>query len=134
MGLFDSMFRSKPSRNYVSSETKDNITREWEQIEILLKGGKPSQLRQALIKADKSLDNALRDVTLGESMGERLKNSKDRFEYSTYDRLWKAHKIRNKIVHEAGFEPPHHSVEKAIRDIEKGLTKLGVSVWVKKNY
>ena len=112
----------------VKPVTKDNIKRDWQNIDLLLKGKQPSQLRQALITADKCLDNALRDVVPGEKMGERLKNVRPEFEYSVYDKLWKAHKVRNSIVHEAGFEPPYHMVQKSVDDLKKGLAVLGVKV------
>ncbi len=129
MGLFDLLFGGTERKSsVVLQDTCDLITREWEQIDILINQGGPSQLRQALIKADKTLDNALRDVVLGEKMGERLKNAKEKFDYSTYDKIWKAHKMRNNLVHESGFEPPYHVVELAIEDLRRGLNKLGVRV------
>ncbi len=115
-------------RAAVSPGTQQAIQSEWRNIEVLLQGKQPSQLRQALISADKSLDNALRDVVAGETMGERLKNSKDMFDYPTYDKIWKAHKMRNTLVHEAGYEPTHHMVTGAIEDLRKGLKVLGVNV------
>lgn len=127
MGILSSIFGKKKSKvTTITSETMSLIKREWEQIEILLKGKKPSQLRQALIKADKTVDNALRDLVSGETMGERLKNAQDKFDWPTYDKIWKAHKIRNKIVHESGFEPPYHIVTDAIDDLKNGLEKLGI--------
>ena len=112
----------------VKVNTKSLIQKDWANIKILLAGKQPSQLRQALITADKALDNALKDVVPGETMGERLKNAKDLFEWSDYDKLWKAHKMRNSVVHESGFEPPHHMVKNAVADLKKGLNILGVKL------
>lgn len=129
MGLFDLLFGGTERKNVtVLQGTTDLIKTEWEQIDILVKQGGPSQLRQALIKADKTLDNALRDIVPGETMGERLKNAKDRFEYNVYDKIWKAHKVRNNLVHESGFEPPYHVLEGAIEDLRNALYKLGVRI------
>jgi hypothetical protein len=129
MGIFDLLFGTGSRKNnYVLQETTDLIKREWEQIDIMVGQGGPSQLRQALIKADKTLDNALRDIVEGEKMGERLKNAKDKFDYATYDKIWKAHKMRNSLVHESGFEPPYHVIELAIDDLRRGLNKIGVTV------
>jgi len=117
-----------PRRKHVSTETAEKIRRDWQKIETLRAGKLPSQLRQALITADKTLDNALRDLVEGEKMGERLKNSKPLYEYSVYDNIWKAHKLRNKVVHETDFEPPHFIVEEAIEQLRVGLEALGIRV------
>jgi len=113
---------------YVSLETEEKIQKEWIKVGELIKQGSPSQLRQALISADRSLDTALRDVSDGESMGERLKNSKNRFSESTYNKVWKAHKMRNNVVHEAGFEPPHFALKEAIEDLRIGLQSLNIKI------
>lgn len=127
MGILKSLFgKNIIQPKTVKADTINLIRREWEQIEILLKGKKPSQLRQALIKADKTIDNALRDIVSGDTMGERLKNAQDKFDWSTYDKIWKAHKIRNKLIHESGFEPPYHMVISAVADLKKGIKKLGI--------
>jgi hypothetical protein len=113
-------------RSTVSQQTHENIKSEWANIRDLLQGKSPSQLRQALISADKCLDNALRDVVPGEAMGERLKEAESKFDRITYDKIWKAHKVRNNLVHEAGYEPPHHVMTGAIEDLRRGLSSLGV--------
>lgn len=130
MGLISFIFSKAfgGGRKTVSARTQSKIKADWQIIETQLQGGAPSQLRQALITADKSLDNALRDIVVGDTMGERLKNAKDKFDYTTYDRLWKAHKMRNALVHESGYEPPHHMIKMGIENLKKGLNKLGVQV------
>jgi len=131
MGLFDLLFGTptkKQSYGIVRGQTQENIKRDWENIKVLLTQKGPSQLRQALIIADKSLDNALRDIVVGESMGERLKNGKDLFEWSSYQRIWDAHKLRNNIVHETNFDPPYYSVTEAVAEIKRGLNSLGINI------
>ncbi|MBP7928112.1 hypothetical protein KAZ57_03115 [Patescibacteria group bacterium] len=112
----------------VSSATLENIRREWQMIDINIKGKQPSQLRQALISADKTLDNALRDCVKGESMAERLKNAQSKFDRYMYNKIWEAHKVRNNLVHESGYEPPHHMLTNAIQDLRQALATLGVKV------
>jgi hypothetical protein len=129
MGFFDLLFGTqKKSSGSVRGETQDNIRVDWENIKVLLNQKGPSQLRQALITADKSLDNALKDMVLGENMGERLKNAKDMFPWDLYQKIWEAHKMRNSIVHESNFEPPYFMVTEAISNIQKGLDSLGLRV------
>ncbi len=115
-------------RRGVTGPTETAIKREWENINILLSQKGPSQLRQALISADKTLDNALRDVAPGTTMGERLKATKDRFDPYIYNKVWEAHKVRNNLVHEAGYEPPHYMLTEAVENLRKGLDNLGIRV------
>lgn len=127
------VFKPKSQRliktHRVSVETARSIKMDWRNIEVLLQGRQPSQLRQALITADRALDTALRDVVEGEKMGERLKNSRPLYEkWETYDSLWKAHKVRNALVHESGYEPPYYVVEESINNLKKGLNALGVNL------
>jgi hypothetical protein len=129
--LFKFLFPSGRSNVFrgrmgVSPETESKIRRDWENVEVLLKQKGPSQLKQALLTADKSLDNALRDVVPGQTMGERLKNAKDKFEWPVYNKIWEAHKIRNSLVHESDFDPPYHVIITAVGDLKRGLVALGV--------
>jgi hypothetical protein len=130
MGLFDKLFGGiAGGSSTVSSEKLDLIKREWEQIDILLQGGQPSQLRQALIAADKTLDTALKDVVPGDKMADRIRAARDtKFDPRMYDKVWKAHLMRNSLVHEAGYEPPHHMLKGGISDLRNALSKLGVQV------
>lgn len=122
--LFSSVFGS-PSYG-ISAKTRQDIVNAWTNVDEALTTKIPSQLRHALITADKSLDNALRDIVRGETMGERLKNAKNKFEYPVYDGIWRAHKIRNSMVHETSFEPSYTTLISAIHDLKKGLDALGV--------
>ena len=109
------------SRSTVSSQTEDKIKVEWKNINILLAGKAPSQLRQALISADKCIVD-------GKTLGERLKKSQNKFDRNVYNNIWEAHKIRNSLIHESGYEPPHFMLTKGIDDLKRGLEALGVFV------
>lgn len=130
MSFLSSLFKFIfPPKKTITQRTLELIKKDWEQIELMLKGGQPSQLKQALITADKTIDNALKDLVLGETMGERLKAAKDHFkQWSEYDKIWKAHKTRNSLVHESGFEPPHYVLREAVENLRKGLKSLGIHV------
>lgn len=134
MGLLGFLFgsvpssRSKLTRRNVSTQTRQRIELDWKQMDAMLNGSSPSQLKQALIIADKSVDNALRDLVEGENMGQRLKNAKDLFEWSAYDKIWKAHKMRNSMVHEAGFDPTKGMIIDAVEDLRSALKILGIRV------
>lgn len=124
--LFSAAFGAR--RYTVSQATEDKIKRDWANIDTLLAQKGASQLKQALITADKTLDNVLKDLFAGETMAERLKAAKDRFDPVVYNKIWEAHKIRNNLVHEAGYEPPYFVLTEAVGKLRSGLRALGVRV------
>ncbi len=129
MGLFDFLLPSTSKRiGSVRQDTANKIKLDWENIQILLQQKSPSQLRQALLVADRCLDSALRDVVMGDSMGERLKSAKDLFEWEAYQKIWEAHKLRNNLIHEANYEPPYFMVTEAINNLKEALTTLNIKV------
>jgi len=93
------------SRSTVSSQTEDKIKVEWKNINILLAG-----------------------IVDGKTLGERLKKSQNKFDRNVYNNIWEAHKIRNSLIHESGYEPPHFMLTKGIDDLKRGLEALGVFV------
>jgi len=99
---------------------------EWKKISEDAKSTSPAVLKNTLIRADKSLDNVLKELTSGTTMGERLISGKNLFNETTYQEVWAAHKIRNSMVHETGFEPPVYVLTKSINQLRKGVKELGV--------
>lgn len=112
----------------VSARVLAMVTRDWQEIATLLKGDSPSQLKQALIMADRSLDSVLKDLVAGQTMGDRLKSAKSLFSPQSYDKIWQAHKLRNSLVHESGFEAQGFIIKNAVGQIKAGLTELGVKI------
>ena len=123
MGIFELLFGRKTlfKRTTISQDLEELIQKDFTRVSELTKLGNPSSLRQALIISDKSLDNALRELYKGETMAERLKDARPRFDPDMYNKIWEAHKLRNAIVHESDFEPPYYVVEKAIFDLKRAL-------------
>ena len=113
---------------YVLRQTEEKIQNDWKKIDELLSIGKPSQLKQALITADRSLDTALRDIMDGETMGERLKGASNRFDKDQYNKIWQAHKMRNSLVHESDFDPPHFILIEHVNVLKKALQSIGVKL------
>lgn len=129
MNIFNLLFGgNKTSRRTVTQLTEKNILSDWKNISILISQKGPSSLKNALITADKTLDNALRDMVNGETMGDRLKNAEDMFDRYLYNKIWEAHKIRNNLVHESGYEPPHFVVTEAIQVLKTALQSLGLRI------
>lgn len=91
----------------------------WAKIEQVQKMGEPGW-QVAIIQADKLLDQALKERGFsGETMGDRLKSS------HAGDKVWAAHKIRNRIAHEADVKLNPVMVSQALRGFKQGLKNVG---------
>ncbi|KKU51060.1 MAG: hypothetical protein UX73_C0008G0001, partial [candidate division WWE3 bacterium GW2011_GWC1_47_10] len=64
----------------------------------------------------------------GDVMADRLKAAKTRFDIVTYNKIWEAHKVRNALVHESGYEPPYYVLTEAVEHLRRGLERLGINV------
>lgn len=115
-------------KKFISKRVIAVATRDWQEIETLMKGGFPSQLKQALIVADRSLDCVLKDLVIGETMGERLRNAQNLFHSQTYDKIWQSHKLRNALVHESGFEVRGFVLKSSTENFRSGLKELGIKL------
>jgi hypothetical protein len=79
----------------------------------------------SIIHADKLLDEALKCLGYyGNTMAERLIAAKGRLQHK--DEVWKAHKLRNKIVHETLHEPSEKEMKIALQGYYKTFKDLGV--------
>jgi hypothetical protein len=64
-------------------------------------------------------------VLPGDTFGERLKGGRQRFStYGVYDAIWRAHKLRNSLAHDLGFDLVVSQVTEALSDFERGLRDL----------
>ena len=101
------------------------ILKKLEEIDVLVQTTHENDLRTALIKIDALLDSVLQQKRIpGESLGERLKNARQHFDHSTYNAVWEAHKLRNKIVHEVDFRPPIAFIKQHYIELRLGIKQL----------
>lgn len=78
----------------------------------------------AIINADKLLDSALKKRNFkGETMGERLVFAKNIL--SKRQRVWEAHKLRNRLVHEENVKLDRKTTLEALKGFESALKDLG---------
>jgi hypothetical protein len=97
---------------------------EWLKIENSLDKRNPMTYQMAIMTADKLLDRALRESGLsGETMGERLKTAQAKF--SDINKVWTAHKLRNRIVHETDVKITIFSAKNTLYIYKKALKELG---------
>jgi hypothetical protein len=122
-----SNYRGGSNRPPVARLDRDQMAARWATIQAMAAGG-GNGLRQAVSEADKLFDQAMRQSGLsGDTMGERLKSARGRFsDHSVYDGVWRAHKLRNALAHEVGFDLVPSQAREALSDFERGLRTLGV--------
>ena len=128
MSFLSNLFRFTFSKPKVLNGTdRDYIKSRWNHIDELVRLGGSSQLKQAVIESDKLLEFILRKlINDQQSLGDNLKQAKDLFpSYSTYQQAWEAHKVRNALVHEAGYELPHYLAKQTIENFKMVFSALG---------
>jgi hypothetical protein len=78
-----------------------------------------------IIEADKILDNVLKFKKIkGDTMGERLKNSKKLFSSKEYNNVWEAHKMRNQLVHEIDSHYHSSQLKTSFLTLKSSIEKL----------
>jgi hypothetical protein len=103
---------------------QDKFRTKWLSIETMLKKDHEETYPLAVINADKLLDQALRESGVkGQTMGERLKNSGDRF--SNKNAVWSAHKLRNQIAHESDIVVGYDAARRALASFKRALKDVG---------
>lgn len=82
--------------------------------------------KNAVIEADKLLQFALAiPHKRSKSVGDTLKQHGDQL-FSDLNQVWRAHKLRNRLVHEIGFDIDEQDAREAVAIFRKALTELGV--------
>lgn len=91
---------------------------------IVEKAGSEATFALAIINADKLLDSALKKRNFkGETMGERLVSAKNIL--SKRQRVWEAHKLRNRLVHDENVKLDRKKTLEALKGFESALKDLG---------
>ncbi len=120
--------RHREAVGFLRPFDKEKISDEWRRLEALVSTARPSAYKEAVIAADKLLDYALIQISSGETMGERLKNVYPAFLRDVYQGLWDAHKMRNALVHEAGFDLTILVAKEILGKFKRGFQALGVTL------
>jgi len=118
------MFALGILRRKTSGLDVEKYRSEWLKIENSLDMKNPMTYQMAVLSADKLLDQAMRDSRVpGDTMGDRLKASKNRF--NNINDIWFAHKLRNRIAHEADVSLNLVTTKRALFIFKKALKELG---------
>ncbi len=112
------------SRHTPRQLKKDYYRSQWLTIESQLKKEDIHSYTVCIINADKLLDQALKERAVsGETMGERMKAFQS--QWTNAQHIWAAHKIRNRIAHEAGVSLDYMQVRRALSAFRQGLKDVG---------
>ena len=96
----------------------------WLKIEQSLVKEEAASYGLAILEADKLLDHALNELGIpGNTMAERLKKVSGRFTNSSSVRY--AHRLRNQIAHEHGFEINYEQAKRALATFRQAIKDIG---------
>ena len=88
----------------MAKKTEHPANPHWQIIKEKLHTDNPADWQWAIVEADKILDDLVKQRGYpGENLGERLKVA-DPAGFLSLNEAWEAHKVRNQIAHEAGFQ------------------------------
>ncbi len=106
---------------------RDAVTKErWEAIRKKVASGTLESMKLAIIDADKIVDDVLKRLGLqGTHMADRLEQIRPD-ELRSLEGLWRAHRLRNELVHTPGFELRPETAERAIQAYETFLKEVKV--------
>lgn len=103
---------------------RELINKKWSKLLERIKSGDERDLRLAVIEADSLVDEILKEHGHpGQDMGERLKSIHPS-EMDNLNDLWEAHKLRNRLAHEADFHLPIDEAKKIIGIYHKTIEEL----------
>lgn len=122
--VYGALHGSKKSKIGVAVK-KDIVKEKWVKILEKIKSGSEENIKLAVIETDGLIDDLLKEKGItGETMADRLK-SISRDELKTLDKLWEAHKLRNKIAHQPHFSLDYGEAKQAFKYYQTVLKELG---------
>ncbi len=122
--IIDGWFKSAGNFLLIQAFPKRHLNKSWQKILTRLQKNDEANLRLALIEADNLFDDLLKQMRLpGESMADRLRYI-DSSQISNIDEIWKAHKLRNVIVHNHEYQITRNEMEFGVKAYERALKEL----------
>jgi len=101
----------KISANIPEPEMKNT---RWAEVQRLVNSTSESDWKLAIIESDKMLDDLLGVLGYqGDTIGDKLLQI-EKGDMQSLDDAWEAHKYRNRIAHESGFQISHRDAKKVI--------------------
>ena len=123
-----SSFRRREEKVITEAELKFNVPRytsHWKAIKDKSTTNPPESLTLAIVAADNLVGDALDEMGLeGEHIADKLEKLNPR-ELKTLNNLWRAHRIRNDLVHTTGFEIKGDEASEVLNIYESFLKEIG---------
>lgn len=114
---------SSTSAARLPESVRRQVQSKYEEVQTLMQKGGPSSYRSAITTMDMLLDHCLKNLGYQGSLGEKLKQTDHLF--ADIDQVWKAHKYRNKLVHDINYEPLRPEAEENLIYFKAALADLG---------
>ncbi|MBI4117289.1 MAG: hypothetical protein HY451_01200 [Parcubacteria group bacterium] len=125
--------KAKKIKSGVAPERKEGVgvnleelNQNWQDVLNHLNSANESEWKLAIIEADKLIDDLLiQKGYQGESLAERL-NMVDKKSMKSFELLWEAHKVRNRIAHKLDFKINRSEALKVISYYGEALKDLEI--------
>ena len=106
---------------------KDTVLQDrWRRVTARARTETPETAKLALIEADTFVDDVLKRLNLtGKTMAERLEELNED-EFKSLEAVWRAHRLRNTVVHSPDIEVSKEQIERALKAYESFLQEAGV--------
>ena len=103
---------------------QDKFRSRWMRIESQLQRNNEASYTVVIMEADKLLDQALRERGLqGKTMADRMKQCQGK--WTNGNGVWAAHKLRNKLAHEADVRVDYERSRQALVSFKQALKDIG---------
>lgn len=125
--LISSLRRKKEERAEAAGNELDTerYAKVWKKILEKADSAPPHSFTLAIMAADNLVGEALDDLGLeGEHVADKLQKLNPK-ELRTLESLWRAHRIRNDLVHTAGFEIKENEAKEILNIFESFLKEIG---------
>ncbi|MFH1161940.1 MAG: hypothetical protein V1696_01560 [Candidatus Jorgensenbacteria bacterium] len=117
---------SRPKRPAPLEAKREEVRERWQRILVKAASDPPQSYVLAIIEADKCVDDVLKDLGLkGEHMADRLEQL-DHTDFKTFEKLWRAHRVRNDLVHTQDFSIDPTDAKEVLEIYEAFLKELGM--------
>lgn len=103
-------------RERISSQDRGRLLRQWKHVETVSDPGR------RILEAEKVVDGLLTALHFTGSFGDKLKAAGPLL--GDREPLWKAHKVRNRLAHEAGFSVSDEESQRAVAAFERTLMRF----------
>jgi len=109
----------------ISKKWKQEIAIKLNQLSKIENSQNPLEWKSLLIEIDKLLDYSFKKSGVrGKTLGERLKNAKAKFNYSDYQNIWEAHKVRNVLAHEINAKVSTTEIKRHYDVLKRSIKKI----------